>query len=485
MSALSGVALALVVFVSHVPFLAPGYGTDSDSWKFASALREFSETGRYTASRLPGYPLMEICSVPIHALGPWAINTLSAIAAAACAWLVARLFARHGVRDAWLAGAAFAFVPAVFIAGTSSIDYLWALAFALAAWLEAAEGRAGRSGLLLGLAVGARLTSALFAVPLAILLWNAGRGSPIRRVLASFSVAGLVGAAWYVPVFQRYGWSMFSYSEIVGGQASALHFLTGMVRPDGAGVPWPMIAGQATVLLWGAGGCAALALALVSLAWQPGAAPRAGVMGRPRKWAMGSLVALVALLYVRLPHDEGYLIPAVPFILLALAACVTPNRFRAVCAALLLSPFLLGVDVEPPKKGATPAGAAAGPYAWRTTVSGETIVVEPFRGPVPRDHAKRVEQQRLADRLQTWWPQRPERFLLVAGNSRAMLYHLFPQAADQQPFVRALTPRQRAEAEEQGVSLFALPDAHRRMQPDEGMSRLEGVTLLAGTERAE
>lgn len=483
MSARSGVALALVVFVSHVPFLAPGYGTDSDSWNFASALREFSETGRYTASRLPGYPLMEISSVPLHALGPWAINTLSAIAAAACAWLVARLFARHGVRDAWLAGAAFAFVPAVFIAGTSSIDYLWALAFALAAWLEAAEGRAGRSGLLLGLAVGARLTSALFAVPLAILLWNAGEGSPSRRVLTSLGIAGLVGAAWYVPVFPRYGWKMFSYSEISGGQSSALQFLTGLLRPDGAGVPWPMIAGQATVLLWGAAGCTALVLALVSLAWQPGAAPRAGVLGRPRMWAVGMLVALVGLLYVRLPHDEGYLIPAVPFVLLAVAASLTPTRFRAVCVALLLSPFLLGVDVEPPKKGPTPTVASA--FAWRMKLSGETLVVEPFRGPVPRDHAKRVEQQRLADRLQAWWPQRPERFLLAAGNSRAMLYHLFPQAPDQQPFVRALTPRQRAEAEAQGVSLFALPDALRRMQPDEGTSRIDGVKLLAGTERAE
>ena len=34
-------------------------------------------------------------------------------------------------------------------------------------------------------------------------------------------------------------------------------------------------------------------------------------------------------------------------LMLALAAFVTPARFRAVCAAFPLSPFLVGVDVEP------------------------------------------------------------------------------------------------------------------------------------------
>ena len=51
-----GAALAVVVFLSRVPFLQFGFGTDTDTWKFASALREMSETGRYTASRMPGYP---------------------------------------------------------------------------------------------------------------------------------------------------------------------------------------------------------------------------------------------------------------------------------------------------------------------------------------------------------------------------------------------------------------------------------------------
>src|SRR5438067_12845327 len=107
----TGAALAVAVFLTRLPFVSHGYGTDTDTWKFASAIREIADSGRYTTSRMPGYPLMEWLCTPFAHWGPWAPNTLSAVAAAACAWLTARLCARHGMRHAWLAGAAFAFVP--------------------------------------------------------------------------------------------------------------------------------------------------------------------------------------------------------------------------------------------------------------------------------------------------------------------------------------------------------------------------------------
>ena len=475
----AGATLAALVFASHLPFLLPGFGTDTDAWKFASALREMAETGRYTASRVPGYPLMEIVSLPFQAIGPWAPNALSALASGACAWLAARLFARHGVRDAWLAGAAFAFVPAAFIAGSSSMDYLWAIAFVLAAWLEAMEGRAARAGVWLGLAVGTRLTSLLVAVPIAILLGGTTSGSRSRRVTVALGLAALIAAAWYAPVFARYSWGMFSYSEITGGQSSALRLLPGLSKHGVGEIPMSLIAGQATVLLWGALGCAAIGLALLSGVLLPRGVARAATIERREAWAIGTFLVLELLLYARLPHDEGYLLPAVPFALLVLASFVTVPRFRFVCAALLLSPFLLGVDVNPPKKGATPS--ASSPLALRFSVSGETVVVEPLRGPALRDRDKRVAQQRLADALEAWWPERPARFLLAAGNSAPMLYHLFPQPPYQRPFVRTFDARQRAEAAASGVTLFALPDAMRLMRAKESAAALDGVTLLAGS----
>jgi hypothetical protein len=389
------------------------------------------------------------------------------------------LFARHGVRDAWLAGAAFVFLPAAFIAGTSSIDYLFAIAFALAAWLAADEGRAVPAGLWLGLAIGTRLTSVLFVPPLALLflgVGGAGRGQSVRRVLTLGGIAALVSVACYVPVFRRYGWEMFTYSEINGGQSSALHFATGMITGGDPGVAWPLIAGQATVLLAGLVGCVAVAVALVSLAWQSRGTQRAGRMDLRSGRAAAMLVVLEGVFYLRLPHDEGYLLPIVPFLMVALAALVTPARFRLVCVAFLLSPFLFGVDVEPPKKGLTPATASA--PTWRLPLSRETVVIEPLRGPLLRDHAKRERMQQVAGQIERWWPHRPERFLLAAGNLTPMLYYLFPEPPAGRQYARSYAPAAREQARRDGVPVYVLPDVARRMALSERVPEIPGLIPL-------
>ena len=481
----AGALLALGVFVSHLPFLTPGYGTDTDAWKFADAIREMSQTGRYTASRFPGYPVVEVLSTPFAHFGPWAPNALSALAAAACAWLAARLFARYGVRDALLAGAAFVFLPAAFIAGTSSMDYLWGIAFTLAAWLDVMAGRPARAGVWLGLAIGSRITSVLFLPPLAMLLMPpgapaGGAGRAVRRVLALGGVALPIALACYAPAFARYGWSMLSYSEINGGQSSALRFATGMLAGGDPGVPWPLIGGQATVLLAGLVGCAAVAVVLLSLLFQRRGTPHAARVDVVSGWAAALLVALEAVFYLRLPHDEGYLLPAVPFLMLALAAIVTPGRFRALCVAFLFSPFLFGVDVEPPKKGLTPATASA--PSWRLPVSRETVVIEPMRGPLLRDRAKRMRMEAVAGQLERWWPSRPAHLLLAAGNLVPMVYYLFPQPPHERQYAKSYDPAAREQARREGIPIYALPDVARRMAINEGVPAIPGLIPLAGAQ---
>lgn len=477
-----GLALAAFVWLTRAPFLASGYGTDTDTWKFAIVIREISETGRYMASRLPGYPLMELSCAPLAHLGPWASNSMSAIAAAACAWLVARLFARHGARDAVLAGAAFAFVPAAYIASTSSIDYLWAIAFLLAAWLDAEGGHDVRAALWLGLAVGARLTSCLFVLPLGWLVWRSLDRGALPRTLRFASIAGTIGLLWYVPVFLRYGWGMLSYTEAGGGQRSALEFVEGLAKPSLSGIPLPLVAGQATVLLWGVAGCVAIGLALMSLlVSRPSAGARTVSLPRDSAIAAALVVLIVLALYVRLPHDEGYLLPAVPFVLLGLAAMLPPLRFRAVAVALLLSPFVLGVDVSPPKKGLTPATASLAD--WRLPVASETVVIEPLRGPILLDLAKRERMSQVLDALAAWWPQRPASFRLMAGNLSTMLYHRFPTDPHLAPWDKSYPPEARAAFRAEGLPIFVLPDVVPRLRIQEGAVDVSALRPLAGAEQ--
>src|SRR5262249_48001505 len=114
------------------------------------------------------------------------------------------------------------------------------------------------------------------------------------------------------------------------------------------------------------------------------------------------------------------------------------------------------------------------------------VVIEPLRGPLLRDHAKREHMQQVAEWLQRWWPERPQRFLLAAGNLSSMLYNLFPVRGlpepHDRPWARTYPPAVREQARRDGVRSFVLPDVGRRMAPGEHVSSTPGLAPLAGAQ---
>ena len=159
-----------------------------------------------------------------------------------------------------------------------------------------------------------------------------------------------------------------------------------------------------------------------------------------------------------------------------------PGRFRAVCGALLVSPFVLGVDVTPPKKGLTPATASA--FTLSLPVARETVVLEPLRGPLLRDLAKRRRMEDVARKVAAWWPQRPARFRIIAGNALPMLYYLYPMDPRLSPFIRSCSAAECAQFRARGIPLYVLPDVTQRMRISEGRTPEPGWMPLAGAEVA-
>ena len=52
--------LSLVVFLSRLPFLSAGYGSEEDAWLLPLTAKNIALSGRYELSRAPGHPLQEI-----------------------------------------------------------------------------------------------------------------------------------------------------------------------------------------------------------------------------------------------------------------------------------------------------------------------------------------------------------------------------------------------------------------------------------------
>ncbi|OAI42192.1 hypothetical protein AYO41_04690 [Verrucomicrobia bacterium SCGC AG-212-E04] len=319
----ASIALVLIVLASRLPFLDAGYGVNYDAWRVAATARQLAETGEYAVSRFPGYPLHEYSCALLWRGGPMALNGLSALASALAALLLFGQLRASRAPLPWLGALTLAFVPVVFVNSVSAKDYVVALAFLVAALGAANAGRAITAGILLGLATGFRPASIIFGLPLAMLLLderNDGRRQ--LSVLARFLGAALATAC-------------LAFTPVI------LHYGAGFLRGYPYDESWSATLRNATVGVWGALGCAGLFVATAA-AIIPGR-PRAAIQAETARkqslaWMAGIIVVVAA--FMMMPYQSGYLIPAIPLVILLLARYAPRWAFAVFCALTMASSFL-------------------------------------------------------------------------------------------------------------------------------------------------
>jgi hypothetical protein len=444
-------AVAATVFASRLPFLGPGYGVDADAWRVAWSAHTLATTGAYEASRFPGYPVQEIGSALLIRGGPVALVGVTALLAAIAAGFLALIVRRLGGRDAFLAGVAFGSVPAFALASIQSMDYAWALAFALAALHQALAGRAMRAGVLVGLAIGCRLTSVLWLVPVAFALAH-GRPRAGGAIARAAATAVAVGALAFVPVVRAHGPGFLRFYE------------------DGY-PPLAIVLKNAALDLWGIPGLIALAVALPLALARPAARTSTPAAGNGVVLAGAAAgVAAFAAAFLRLPHEAAYLLPAAALVVPVLGMRIDRRLFIAVCVALVISPWLLDV-VERRGSGGVP------PSRWAVPI-GATPYALDLRGPLPTAQARRVHTMRrleralaAADRLEgpaviVAWEWLPLVRVAIGGKTRRAVRYDYLLTADS---LRALGTR--------GVPVYFLDGA------DVFDARVHGVDLRAAGAR--
>lgn len=156
--------VALVAAV-YLPFALLGYGTDIDNANVLRAGGDLLADGRYDISRRPGAFVHELGTGVLDRIGgSVAVNLASMVFGVLAVWSVYRL-ARSG-RSRWpeLTAALVAANPWFWIAATSLGDFVWAVGLAMAGALAASRDRRALAGVLFGLAIGCRLSSALIAL---------------------------------------------------------------------------------------------------------------------------------------------------------------------------------------------------------------------------------------------------------------------------------------------------------------------------------
>jgi len=376
-AALFGTAFVIVVLM-RAPFLGPGYGTDPDAWSVAYAARQIAETGRYFASRFPGSPVQEFLCSFLWRGGPRLLCGASAVMSAIAAGFFALLFRRAGGRPALLAALALASVPTIHIVGVQALDNDWGLAFILASWYAALNGRATLAGVLLGLAIGTRISTVVwFAAPAATLAVSSDAAHRLRRLAMFTAASALVAAIAFAPLYIQLG---LGFLQVYGDRHVPLVWFLKLPSVD----------------LWGIPGTLALCVAVPMALWPKRADAVPAVLDRklPTAELLGWLAGIAGVLavYVWAPLEAAYNIPAVPLTIMLLAHRLARPAFTALCVALLVSPWLL--KVREAHAGRESAFGEIGPFM----VGGQAWVLE-ARGPALENQYRRRQMIRERDEI--------------------------------------------------------------------------------------
>jgi len=208
---------------------------------------------------------------------------------------------------------------------------------------------------------------------------------------------------------------------------------------------------RGTFDVWGVVGAVAIVAALIfaavvavrgardgghgGSAADPAAAPVHPAYARVNAMSVTAVV-VYAVIYLRAPLDAGYLIPAVPFVLLLLARIPRP-AFATVCVALLLSPFVLAVKDAPP-----------GSRFSRTVAP---------RGRILIDRQRRLGALRYVQRIEAATRDLQGPAVLVAGYYKPWLDVRDGGRIGQVTVVQDVTPEELAAYQAQGIDVWVEP----------------------------
>ncbi len=309
-----------VLVLGYLPLVFLGPGTDLDVGGVHDAGRSILDGG-YEVSRTPGAPVFEAVTGVLHAVGGSVLVNLASVAMAALAALaLVRLLAREEHPYAGWFGLALLLNPYVWIAGTSMVDFVWALALALAAANLQLSRRLAPAAVLYALAAGCRLSTLLLVGAFVVGDLLGGAPGDRRRLLGLG--AGILGltALVFVPPFASLGWG-FLESDV---PTSSLAVQIGRFGVKNWFFFGPLVIGLVVVL-------APRLVRALRDGWSTSAVLRMG--------ALGAVAGQV--LFLRFPWKLAHLLPVLVCVLLVLgAARVLTGR---TVAFLLVAQLVLGV----------------------------------------------------------------------------------------------------------------------------------------------
>jgi hypothetical protein len=301
----------------YLPLIFTGPGADPDSLRELRSGAILLRRHRYLMSRPPGYfPYELLCGV-LYALGGSCASNLATLAMSlGLLDSFLRVCEHFEVPHHYILAATMAVHPVYWGASTSTIDFIWALGCFFIGFRLLLSRRCVGAAIMLGLAVGIRLSSVLLVGPLfALEALVHPRDAQIRRTGV---LATAIGAALYLPEFVAAGYS-FGFLTCYRGAWTLTDYLGRFIYKN--------------VYFWG---LPATIMLLAVLPTMPRAFARCDRRFVPIITLAIAIVVGIEALFLALPVQRAYLLPMLPFVLILFGLALRGRRRLLLAMTLLV-----------------------------------------------------------------------------------------------------------------------------------------------------
>ncbi|MBK7964724.1 MAG: hypothetical protein IPK10_05155 [Bacteroidetes bacterium] len=408
----------LFIFITRIPFLFDGFGSEEDAWAMLLVAERIGNTGIYEVSRLPGHPVQELIYSSFWSMGPIFFNLLTTIISTIGILAFVAMLIQLGVKNAYWCGAALAFTPVIYINSSNAMDYTWALGFILLSGYFISKKNIILAAGMLALAVGCRITSGAMLLPYLLLIWKFSDENHRIKKSFLFIATTLLGSVIVMsPVIYQYGLEFFTYYQ---------HFaIPGFLKN----------AYKGSIAVWGITGCLTIAFYFITIILKKRILKEIYFENKNISKTLLVVCAISITLYliafIKIPLKAAFMIPMCPFLILGLALFLDEKSIRNLVISLLFSCFFLGINLADENRG-----SATSALAVRVMVGGNSIAIDPTQGLVLADQSKRKQQIKFAEKIINRTSVIRSKTILIAGWWNAIVQVFYKKNPNDSVIVR-------------------------------------------------
>ncbi len=306
--------LITLFLLSRIPFLNLGFGVDPDAWRIAGSAFDLSYFHVYHPSRFPGYPFPEYFNALLIHYGWIATNAATMVISLISVVVFAKILKELNVKNKGLLVITYVFLPILWINSTVTMDYMWALAFILLTWFFIIKKQYALAGLMMGLAIGSRITSAILVLPFIYLILLENK--EIKKSTIFLLTTCAAALIQFLPLYINYGLNFIFYYPTQVEISSILNNLTSYF------------------------GILAIIFGLIVIILSSRKLVENIIKKDELTIFLLFSIFLIVLLYIGAPYEIAYLIPAIPFALVLLSKISKRGIFSILCILLVLNSFV-------------------------------------------------------------------------------------------------------------------------------------------------